>query len=245
MLDAPKWIGLLECGIDLVQDRRDPVRGQAKRLIAAFEAYGIARQQIARVLPADLQITPSSFSTPDKLRDAITPSLLDWAAEFLIVDRGWLDGVGHGPHLRVEGYKDEERYADWFRQRAAVAPSFDCRTVMVWSSSALEPSDFAHSGVLCLLYSEATPSFDGKELDRYWLLSRQWPLEHAPCLISMCRVVQIAESLRIRVVGRVLPERLLRKLDDGRLLAPQVASQNGKIWYPEDLVPVLVDESMA
>jgi len=244
MLDAPKWIELLKRGIDLVQDRRDPVRGQAKRLIAAFEAYGIARQQIARVLPVELQIIPSSFSTPDKLRGAITPSLLDWAAEFLVLDRGWLDGVGDGPHLRVDGYKDEERYADWFRQRAAVAPSVDCRTVMVWSSSALEPNDFARAGVLCLLYSEATPSFDGKELNRYWLLSEHWTLEHGPCLISMCRVVQIAESLQIRVTGRVLPQRLLRRLDDGRLLAPQAASRVGKMWYPEDLVSVLVDESV-
>ncbi len=71
-------------------------------------------------------------------------------------------------------------------------------------------------------------------------------LEHVSCLVSMCRVVQIAESLRIRVAGRVLPERLLRRLDGGRLPAPQVASQTGKTtWYPEDLVPMLVDESVA
>ena len=36
---------------NLLRDRLDPARAQAKRLIETFEAYGIARQQIPAYFP--------------------------------------------------------------------------------------------------------------------------------------------------------------------------------------------------
>ena len=62
--------------------RLDPTRVQAKRLIASFEAYGIARQQIPRLLPAGLKLPNAAFST------AVEPSV---AAEE--VGRGAQRGV--------------------------------------------------------------------------------------------------------------------------------------------------------
>lgn len=52
--EAKGAVDLLSRGWDWFQDRRDPVRAQAKRLIDAFDTYGIAKQQIARVLPPAL-----------------------------------------------------------------------------------------------------------------------------------------------------------------------------------------------
>lgn len=42
--EATGVVGLLEKAWNLLRDRRDPARSQAKRLIETFEAYGIARQ---------------------------------------------------------------------------------------------------------------------------------------------------------------------------------------------------------
>ena len=75
------------------QDRRDPVRAQAQRPIDAFEGHGNARQQIARILPPELAIPAASLSGADKLKDKVTPALLDWTADYLALDRRWLDGV--------------------------------------------------------------------------------------------------------------------------------------------------------
>ena len=52
--EAKGVFDLLTSGWSWLRDRLDPVRVQAQRLIDAFEAHGIARQQIARVLPPEL-----------------------------------------------------------------------------------------------------------------------------------------------------------------------------------------------
>ena len=67
--------GLLGKGWNLMRDRLDPTRAQVKRLIETFEAFGIARQQIPRLLPPELKLPNAAFSTPDKLKDKVTSEL--------------------------------------------------------------------------------------------------------------------------------------------------------------------------
>ena len=233
--DGKGIVDLLTRGWTWVQERRDPVRAQAQRMIDAFEAHGIARQQIARVLPPELAIPPAALSTPDKLRDKVTPALLDWAADYLALDRRWLDGVEARPHLRVDGYKNDGIYADWLRQRLAVAPGVD-RMLFVWTAE--DPvSGNTSGGHVCLVYSEDSAWLDGGSLSRYWLLSDQWPIDHGSCVVSMLKVVGIARSLGILVVGRLVPAPVLRKLETGRIFAPGAQSRGGKIWHPEDMLP--------
>ncbi len=54
--EASGVFGLLEKAWNLLRDRLGPARAQAKRLIVTFEAYGVARQQIPRLLPAELKL---------------------------------------------------------------------------------------------------------------------------------------------------------------------------------------------
>lgn len=51
--EATGVIGLLGKSWNLLRDRLDPARAQAQLLIDTFEAYGIARQQIPRLLPPE------------------------------------------------------------------------------------------------------------------------------------------------------------------------------------------------
>jgi hypothetical protein len=85
--EATGVLGLLGKAWSWVTSRRDPARGQAQRLIEAFEAFGIVRQQISRVMPDELKLPNAAFSTPDKLKEKITPELLDWAAGYLAINR--------------------------------------------------------------------------------------------------------------------------------------------------------------
>lgn len=232
--DGKGVVDLLSRGWTWVQVRRDPVRAQAQRMIDAFEAHGIARQQVARMLPAELGIPPASLSTADTLKDKVTPALLDWAADYLALDRSWLDGVGTRPHRRVDGYKNEGLYAEWLRQRLEVAPDVD-RVLFVWTAE--DPvSGNTSGGPVCLVYSEESAWLDGASLSRYWLLSDQWPIDHGSCVASMLTVVGIARSLGVLVVGRLVPTSVLRELEAGRIFAPQAQSRGGKLWYPEDML---------
>lgn len=230
--DGKGMVDLLTRGWTWVQERRDPVRAQAQRMIDAFEVHGVARQQIARVLPPGLAVPPAALSTPDKLKDKITPALLDWVADYLALNRRWLDGVEARPHLHVDGYKNEGVYDDWLRKRQAVAPDVD-RTLFVWTAE--DSASGSTSGPVCLVYSEDSAWLDGGSLSRYWLLSEQWPIDHGPCVASMLEVVGIARSLGIQVVGRLVPAPILRKMDAGRVFAPQAHARSGRLWHPEDL----------
>lgn len=71
--EATGVFGLLGKAWNLLRDRLDPARAQTKRLIDIFEAYGIARQQIPRLRPAELKLPNAAFWTPDKLKDKVAP----------------------------------------------------------------------------------------------------------------------------------------------------------------------------
>lgn len=234
--EASGTFGLLSKAWNLLRDRLDPARAQAQRLIETFEAYGIARQQIPRLLPPGLKLPNAAFSTPDKLKDKVTSELLDWAADHLNIRRSWLDNVDELPHLVEDHYKAPEGYRDWLANRLEVAPNIS-RYLAVWKPLGQEIPN--GDGPLCLIYEETTDGLDGMEFTRYWLLSDQWSLHHAPCLENLLDVIAIARLLGAWVSGSSIPMRMLQQLEAGKTLIPAVAkSQRGK-WHPEDLIDPL------
>lgn len=235
--EATGVLGLLGKAWNLLRDRLDPARAQAKRLIETFEAYGIARQQVPRLLPAELKLPNAAFSTPDKLKDKLTSELLDWAAEHLAIDRAWLDGVSPQPHLRVDGYKQPSRYRDWLLERQRIAPDAR-RLLVVWKPAGVAVGPEAQ-GPLCLVYEEISDGLDGNELSRYWLLSDGWHWDHSPCVSNMVAAVAVAQSLGVMVIGHDIPAALLVQLEAGKKLAPVVATQRQRLWHPDDLITPL------
>jgi len=234
--EATGVIGLLGKAWNLLRDRLDPARAQAKRLIESFEAYGIARQQIPRILPTELKLPNAAFSAPDKLKDKVTHQLLDWAANHLCISRSWIDKGGEMPHLLEDHYKAPVGYRDWLANRIEVAPSVS-RTLAVWKPLGQEiPTGH---GPLCLIYEETTDGLDGEEFTRYWLLSDHWSLHHAPCVSKMVAAVAVAQSLGVMVIGHDIPAASLQQLEAGKKLAPVVATQRQRLWHPDDLITPL------
>lgn len=232
--EAKGVIEIVVKGVQWLAGKRDPVRLQAQRLINAFEAHHIARQQIARLLPESLNVSSIGFSSADNLRGSVSPRLLDWASEYLKLSRSWLDGISEQPHVRIDHYKDEERYSSWLRERLLVEPDVN-RHIVVWATEIPKLSWSNAPGYLTIAYVETGASLDGAELSRYWLLSYQWPADHVPCVESMLKIVRLARDLDIMVVGRLVNARTLGRLERGRLFAPQVARAEGRLWHPEDI----------
>ncbi|MDP3923737.1 MAG: hypothetical protein Q8Q84_10295 [Hydrogenophaga sp.] len=235
--EATGVFGLLGKAGNLLRDRLDPARAQAKRLIETFEAYGIARQQIPRLLPPELKLPNAAFSTPDKLKDKLTSELLDWAADHLAINRAWLDGVSPQPHLRVDKYKQPTLYRDWLLERQQIASDARC-LLLVWKPEGVAVGPNAH-GPMCLVYEEISDGLDGTELSRYWLLSEGWHWDHSPCVSNMVAAVAVAQSLGVMVIGHDLPSALLEQLEAGKKLAPVVAKQRQHLWHPGDLITPL------
>lgn len=242
--EATGVFGLLGKAWRWFEDRLDPARLSAKRLIAAFEAHGVRRQQIIRLLPSQVmqgkpELTMADFSLPKKLKLKLSPPLLDWAAQYLNVQRAWLDGVDTRPHVVVDHYKQPANYREWLQSRQAQAPEV-FRSLCVWKGVG-QPlgEDVCGIGPLCLVYRETVDGLDDMEFSRYWLLSNVWPLDHAPCVENMVAAVAVARSLGILVTGREVPLDKLLRLEAGKLLLPEVATHIRGLWHPEDLVSPL------
>jgi len=241
--EATSTLGLLGKAWGWLRDRVDPARMQAQRFVQAFEAYGIARQQIPRLLPAGLTLPNAAFSSPDRLKGHVTSALLDWAAEHLAIHRSWLDGVGTQPHLIEDHYKAVAGYRDWLAQRIEQVPLVH-RFVHVWKpqGAAMGPDAF---GPVCLIYEETSDGLDGAEFSRFWRLSDEWPLDHAPCVENMVAAVAIARSLGLLVVGDELALDDLRRLTAGRALIPDLQRRRRGRWHPEDLIEPLAGQDSA
>lgn len=241
--EATSALGLLGKTWGWLRDRVDPARTQAQRLIQAFEAYGIKRQQITRLLPAGLTLPNAAFSSPDKLKAHVTPALLDWGAEHLSIHRSWLDGVGTQPHLIEEHYKAPAGYRDWLARRIEQVPHVS-RLLQVWMmhGTAIGPDV---RGPVCLVYEETSEGLDGSEFSRYWRLSDEWPLDHPPCVENMIAVVAVARSLGILVVGHELALDELRRLTAGKALIPALQQRRRGRWHPEDLIEPLPGQDSA
>jgi hypothetical protein len=218
------------------QEYRDPARKQAKRLIAAFEAHGVARQQIARLLPATSAVPTAAFSTPEKLKEELSPALLDWAADLLALQRGWLDLVEDHPHAVVRGYKSMAVYRDWLVARQQLAAHDQTLTIWKTEPGELDPNS---EGRLCAVYEETFAGLDGNGLSRYWRFSEEWWLDHAPCIENMVALVALAQSQKILVLGRVASDKVLAQVEAGQLLLPELAKYRQGGWHPDDLVTPL------
>lgn len=236
--DAKGLIELIRSGWTWARDKRDPIRLQAGRLIRAFEAHGIARQQIPRLLPSNVVVPAASFASADKLRDCVTPQLLDWASNFLALNRPWLDGVATHPHRLIEHYKQEQGYGTWFQAQHMLNPEAS-RFLYVCAES--DPTQVHGTrGFITLLYEEMEPGLDGNEFSRYWRLSSEWPIHHGACVVSMLEVSRLASEAGILVLGRVVPRAVIVGLEQGSVFAGEATSKSKGNWHPDDMRQLLL-----
>jgi hypothetical protein len=227
-------VDLFRDGLAGWKKRRNPARAQAQRLLDAFAAYGVAGVQIPRLLPEPLALPNAVFADADELKDKLTPSLLDWAAETFALRRGWLDGVDSQRHERVEGYKQPLIFRDWLQQRLALFPGGD-RVIHVFVAGT-KPLGPQSVGPLCIAYSECFYTLDTQELSRYWLLSDHWRLDHSPCIVNLMALCVIAEQLGIMVIGHSVSQQAITRLDNGQVFVPQVLALDTYRWFPAGLI---------
>ena len=234
---AGKWaVELLANGFGRWQASRDPVRHQASRFLTLFEAHGVRRQQIARLLPARLQIPALAFSSPKALSEHITPSLLDWAASTFGVRRDWLDLVSEKPNEVVDVYKHPEAYVKWLEERSTFKSDRGGILHVVSEQEAQDPSQ-AHGGFF-VVQEEFFGELGYTKLSRYHVLSVGWSFQHSPCLVNLLALMTIAEHFGISVVARLGATRMLQEAEEGNLLIPIGLQRCGRRWHIGNWVPL-------
>jgi hypothetical protein len=236
-------LGIAKFGLEILgklfswrRNRKNPIRQQAQRVLEAFEAHGILKQQIPRLLPSDFSIPMDSFSSPDRLKTKLSPAFLDWVAITLNLQRGWLDGGEELPHEHYDIYQDLAAVYHWLQERQAAIN----HQTMIFHVLAVHPgkNPCEGKGRFCVVLEERFAEMDKRALSRYYTLTHGWTFEHISCLIELTCLAALSEALSIRFLGRVVSKINLDGVEKGKKFIPEVLNQSTQRWEAINLVPV-------
>lgn len=225
-----EWLGKL-FGWWLV--RRDPIRAQAAKILEVFEAHGVARTQISRLLPERFAIPMKDFASADKLKEHLTPAFIDWVAAYFSLNRAWLDGVPGEPHQLIYCYKNPTEFAAWLAERRSNEPFQFRLFVLKPSSKAITLESAEH---IVIVLEKRITYLDEQAVCRYFGFDGNGPLEHYPVIRNVMSLCAIADRARCIVKGRVVDEKICAAIEDGVVLIPVGLRKACGHWEPDALL---------
>ncbi|MFZ2852611.1 MAG: hypothetical protein WAZ34_00695 [Rhodocyclaceae bacterium] len=228
--DAKVVADWLEKLVGWWQGQRDPIRAQASRVLEVFENHGVTRTQISRLLPELFQIPMKNFASADKLKEQLTPALLDWVADFFALNRAWLDGVPVSPHQVVGTYKHPANLGAWLGVRRSDEP-FQFRLLVLKPSA--KPIGPESSETIVIALEEHVTFLDDQPICRYFVLDGNGPLDHYPVVRNLLGLCAVADRARCLVKGRVLSKSVCAEIEDGKLLIPAALHKSTGSWEPD------------
>lgn len=213
---ASSLFGSLARVVGWLQNRANPARRQAARILEAFEAHGFERTQINRLLPADLQLTQFELSTADELKKVIKQPHVDWVADFFALNPGWLDGASEQAHTLIHSYKSPSELQAWFKEHA-LRPTYKLHLV---TSDTLTIGP-ASSGYYAVVLEELSELGDDY-LSRYYHLTDGAHFDHYPSVLHLMQILALAHLHGAIMRRAILPPANLRRLSLCQGLIPQL-----------------------
>ncbi|CAD2266496.1 hypothetical protein B6N17_001350 [Stutzerimonas stutzeri] len=217
---ANSLFGSLVKVVGWLQNRANPARRQAARILEAFETHGFERTQINRLLPADLQLTQFELSAADELKKVIKQPHVDWVADFLALNPDWLDGASEQAHTLVYSYKSPGELQAWFKKHA---PRPDDGAIyklhlLTSDTSAITPASSGYYAVVLEELSELGDAY----LSRYYHLTEGARFDHYPSVLHLMQILALAHLNGAIMRRAVLPQANLRRLSLCQGLIPQL-----------------------
>lgn len=186
-----------------LQNRANPVRQQAARILLAFEAHGIQRTQINRLLPKHLQLLPFQLSDADELKKVLTQEHINWVANFLALEREWLDGTSDAANQLIFSYKSPRKLDQWLTDHALPAQKgLNFRLHLITAN--VQPISAASKGYFAVILEELFDTEDDYQ-SRYYHLTNGDHFEHPPCLLHLMQILAIANHHNLMLCRSVLP----------------------------------------
>ncbi|WP_418643481.1 hypothetical protein [Stutzerimonas kunmingensis] len=197
--------------VSWLQNRANPARRQAARILEAFEAHGFERTQINRLLPANLQLTQFELSTADELKKVIKQPHIDWVTGFLALNPDWLDGASEQAHTLVYSYKSPGELQAWFVREHTPRPddvAIYKLHLLTSDTSAITPASSGYYAVVLEELSELGTDY----LSRYYHLTEGARFDHYPSVLHLMQILALAHLNGAIMRRAVLPQAHLRRL---------------------------------
>lgn len=187
-MNPKDWIDLLQRLFAWLSERRNPVRQQAARVLATFEAHGVARTEINALLPEALQLSAYQWSGADQLKLALRQAHLDWLNHHFALDNGWLTGQSDPAHQHLFSYKAPERLHQWLQEQRTPEAGFEFKLhLLTPDTHQIGPGS---EGYYALVLERLTE--DHSVCRRFYHLTEGGHFEHRPSIIHLQQVLAIA-----------------------------------------------------
>lgn len=217
---ANSLLGPIVRVVGWLQNRANPARRQAARILQAFEAHGFECTQINRLLPANLQLTQFELSTADELKKVIKQPHINWTADFFALNPDWLDGISEQAHTLIDNYKSPGKLDAWFQEHAPQADQgFRYKLHLLTRDSSSITA--ASSGYYAVVLEEFFEVDDGY-LSRYYHLTRSARFDHSPSVLHLMQVLALAYVHGAIMRRAVMPVASLYKLSHCQGLIPEL-----------------------
>lgn len=220
--------------------RTDAFRLEAQRVIDAFQAHGLAPNEVARLLPEALGLnaSPAVLGDVTELKRHLN-QISPWATATLALDPHWVRGKGSEPHRRIHSYKHISELTTFFREREAADDDGAVGLTERYQLHFYKQDDRPLSesrGTFVVLLTEEFAQLEGESFYRTYYLTEGHHFEHSPCVVHLLQIVAHALHYRVFMSGHVLAAKHLAALDKGNGFASDLTSEaSGLLWYPEDV----------
>lgn len=201
----------------------------AERFVGMFNAHGVHRNQIPRLLTKYLSI--SDVVTDTALTKALTDEILDFSSNLFGINREWLDGATEQIYPLHDFYKNP---AEFGRFIAAIKDRSitNCRGVVLRSET-----DDVEKPILIVL-EEGIALLGEKPIYRYHFCNN-WIDSYWKSRAYFTACIAIAWNQDYFLSGRYVPIDTLRKYSVGeRFLdyrSDSALPTRGRRWDPEDM----------
>jgi len=209
--------------------RKSPPETVAGRFVRLFEAHGVHRNQISRLIGNGL--TLAHLQSDQALLPVLSDQLLDSAASLFAIRREWLDGASDQIYRLHDFYKQPEAFAE-FIEGLRGQETGSLRGVVLSSSSD------QHEETALMVLEEEAGAVGDQAIHRYYIC-HNWFFNYWKSRAYLAACVASAWKGDIILMGREVPIDFIRKYSNGtRFLEYRLDGalpSSGTPWYPEDM----------
>jgi hypothetical protein len=196
----------------------------AARFLNLFEAHGVAASQIPRFVPS---INLSALNTVESLLPSLTPAVLDEVAQFLGIQRAWLENTTDRIYQTHTCYKQPEALFEQLGQLKYETHSCPVRALTSFRWLDMK-TDIEQQLALVLVEKLAKVEDVDQiwDIERYHIFCDSWDWTYLPCRIQLKAMVRVIDQIvNERVPLYQVDARQLKAICEGRLVPRQLVNR--------------------
>lgn len=201
----------------------------ASRFVSLFNAHGIHRNQIFRLLGRPLSI--AKLQTDEVILESTTADLLDQAATLFAIRRDWLDCATDEIYPLHDFYKKPEQFRMFLDEILSRRVGDISGVILVGESDRHE-----QTGIIVI--EESIGFLDQKPIYRYHLCNN-WFFDYWKSRAFLTACIAAAWNNKLCLLGRRVPIELVRKYSSGTAFLEHRGDTAlplaGQMWHPEDM----------